>query len=91
MEAEFIAVTEVSQDMKYISSILKFLVQSLKFNNIINLQKPLLFCDNYAAVQFTKFKAENVRNRYIDVKYKLCVSRIIIDGLISFLSVLKRI
>ena len=34
------------------------------------LQKPLLFCYNNAAIQFTNFKAENVRNRYIDIKYK---------------------
>ena len=67
MEAEFIAVTEASKDTKYIYSTLKFLVQSLKFNNTINLPKPILSCDNNAEIHFTKFKAENVKNRYIDI------------------------
>ena len=58
MEAEFIAVTEASKDSKYVCSTLKFLVQSLKLNNIINLPKAILFCDDNAAVHFTKFKAE---------------------------------
>ena len=47
MEAEFIAVTETAKNTKCVYSTLKFLVQSVKLNNIINLPKPILFCDKF--------------------------------------------
>lgn len=67
MEAEFIASTEAVKDLKYFQTALKQIINQIA--DEIPVQKPILFCDNAAAIHFVKNRAENIRNRYIDLKY----------------------
>ena len=71
MEAEFIAASEAAKDTKYLNSTITYLIKSLDLEDSpILIQKPLMFCDNTATVQYCKHQAENVKNRHIDLKYK---------------------
>lgn len=67
MEAEFIATTEAVKDLKYFKTTLAQIFPVLEIAP--DIQKPILYCDNAAAIQFIKYRSENIRNRYIDLKY----------------------
>lgn len=67
MEAEFIATTEAVKDMKYLQSAISLVLNEVAVETPC--QKPILLCDNSAAIHFIKNRVENIRNRYIDLKY----------------------
>lgn len=67
MEAEFIATTEAVKDLKFLNTTVDQIFTKLCL--LPKPQKPILFCDNAAAIQYVKNKSDNIRNRYIDLKY----------------------
>ena len=71
MEAEFIAASEAAKELKFLKACLDEISVALNFKEIpVVIQRPILMCDNTAAIHFIKNKAENIRNRHIDMKYK---------------------
>lgn len=68
-EAEFIAASEAVKDFKFLHTALQEIKKTLILDDSL-IQNPPLFCDNTAAIAFTKEKADNIRNRYVDLKYK---------------------
>ncbi|GBM32840.1 Retrovirus-related Pol polyprotein from transposon TNT 1-94 [Araneus ventricosus] len=63
MEAEFISLTESAKCIIWYSKILKEL-------NLIDFRMPELYCDNQAAIHFSKNNIENSKTKHIDIKYK---------------------
>ncbi|KAF8783500.1 Retrovirus-related Pol polyprotein like [Argiope bruennichi] len=63
MEAEFIALTESVKCIIWYSRILKEL-------NLIDFEIPEVYCDNQAAIHFSKNNVENNKTKHIDIKYK---------------------
>lgn len=62
METELISAYESSKELKFISSWVSLLQQSLYFySSKIIIQKPILLCDNTTAIHLIKNKADNVR------------------------------
>ncbi|GBM85644.1 Retrovirus-related Pol polyprotein from transposon TNT 1-94 [Araneus ventricosus] len=66
MEAEFIALTEAAKEMTWFDRILgeccdRKIVEVIK-------EKPTLYVDNLAAIDFVKSPVENHRSRHIEVK-----------------------
>jgi hypothetical protein len=65
MEAEFIAMSEVAKEVKYVQTVLSQLETIFTFK----IDKPIIYCDSASAIAFTKNRVENVKTRYIDLKY----------------------
>lgn len=67
MEAEYITLTEAAKELVWFKNILfefnKFNLINAKFENFT------LFCDNEAAINFSKSSIENVRTKHIDVRF----------------------
>ncbi|GBM60394.1 Retrovirus-related Pol polyprotein from transposon TNT 1-94 [Araneus ventricosus] len=66
MEAEFIALTEAAKEMTWFDRILGECCDR-KIIEVIK-EKPTLYVDNLAAIDFVKSPVENHRSRHIDVK-----------------------
>lgn len=66
MEAEFVAMTEASKELVWFDNILTECFEKgfVKGSH----QKPILFVDNQAAINFVKSPIENSRSKHIDVK-----------------------
>lgn len=69
MEAEFITASEAVKDLKFLHTWLLEIKKILPLDDSL-IQRPILLCDNTAAIAFTKDKADNILNRHVDLKYK---------------------
>lgn len=66
LEAEYVSLAESAKELKWILSIIKELYEC----NVLNLNfESNLFCDNQAAIEFSKSPIENNRTKHIDIKY----------------------
>lgn len=66
MEAEFVAMTEVSKELVWFDNILKECILKGFVQEIH--RKPILFVDNQSAINFVKSPVENSRSKHIDVR-----------------------
>lgn len=76
MEAEFIALAEASKEMVWVKNIIND--QRLD----LHLQECELFCDNKAAIDFSRSPVQNNRSKHIDVKF-FFVRQLINDGVFT--------
>ncbi|GFX25772.1 retrovirus-related Pol polyprotein from transposon TNT 1-94 [Trichonephila clavipes] len=63
MEAEYVSLTEAAKE--FIS--LKNVIDNKSLN--LELSENVMFCDNQAAISFSKSPVENYRTKHIDVRY----------------------
>jgi hypothetical protein len=73
MEAELVGVAEATKEMLW----LKQLLESV----YCNIPKPILFCDNQAAITISKHPVDFQRSKHIDIKY-FFVRNLISEGVI---------
>ncbi|UYV78958.1 hypothetical protein LAZ67_17000494 [Cordylochernes scorpioides] len=72
MEAEYLALSQITKEAVWIATILK----ELKF--LPNFAFPLIIhCDNRSAIDFSKNNVENKRSKHIDIRYHHVRERII--------------
>ncbi|GFY15287.1 retrovirus-related Pol polyprotein from transposon TNT 1-94 [Trichonephila clavipes] len=63
MEAEYVSLTEAAKEFIW----LKNVIDNKSLN--LELSKNVMFCDNQAAISFSKSPVENYRTKHIDVRY----------------------
>ncbi|GFX93371.1 retrovirus-related Pol polyprotein from transposon TNT 1-94 [Trichonephila clavipes] len=63
MEAEYVSLTEAAKEFIW----LKNLINNKSLN--LELSENVMFCDNQAAISFSKSPVENYRTKHIDVRY----------------------
>jgi hypothetical protein len=63
-EAEYMTITAIANDIKWINTLLTELT--------LNVQKPItIYCDNQSAIQISKHDLFHNRTKHIDIKYHL--------------------
>ncbi|GFU42211.1 retrovirus-related Pol polyprotein from transposon TNT 1-94 [Trichonephila clavipes] len=63
MEAEYVSLTEAAKEFIW----LKNVIDNKSLN--LELSENVMFCDNQAAISFSKSPVENYRTKHIDVRY----------------------
>ncbi|GFV98856.1 retrovirus-related Pol polyprotein from transposon TNT 1-94 [Trichonephila clavipes] len=63
MEAEYVSLTEAAKEFIW----LKNVIDNKSLN--LELSENVMFCDNQAAISFSKSPVENCRTKHIDVRY----------------------
>ncbi|GFT50719.1 retrovirus-related Pol polyprotein from transposon TNT 1-94 [Trichonephila clavipes] len=63
MEAEYVSLTEAAKEFIW----LKNVINNKSLN--LDLSENVMFCDNQAAISFSKSPVENCRTKHIDVRY----------------------
>ncbi|GFX58780.1 retrovirus-related Pol polyprotein from transposon TNT 1-94 [Trichonephila clavipes] len=63
MEAEYVSLTEAAKEFIW----LKNVIDNKSLN--LELSENVMFCDNQAAISFSKLPIENYRTKHIDVRY----------------------
>ncbi|GFV34622.1 retrovirus-related Pol polyprotein from transposon TNT 1-94 [Trichonephila clavipes] len=63
MEAEYVSLTEAAKEFIW----LKNVIDNKSLN--LELNENVMFCDNQAAISFSKLPVENYRTKHIDVRY----------------------
>ncbi|GFW00780.1 retrovirus-related Pol polyprotein from transposon TNT 1-94 [Trichonephila clavipes] len=63
MEAEYVSLTEAAKEFIW----LKNVIDNKSLN--LELSEKVMFCDNQAAISFSKSPVENYRTKHIDVRY----------------------
>ncbi|GFW86783.1 HTH_Tnp_Tc3_2 domain-containing protein [Trichonephila clavipes] len=63
MEAEYVSLTEATKEFIW----LKNVIDNKSLN--LELSENVMFCDNQAAISFSKSPVENYRTKHIDVRY----------------------
>ncbi|GFS86163.1 retrovirus-related Pol polyprotein from transposon TNT 1-94 [Trichonephila clavipes] len=63
MEAEYVSLTEAAMEFIW----LKNVIDNKSLN--LDLSENVMFCDNQAAISFSKSPVENCRTKHIDVRY----------------------
>ncbi|GFW63344.1 retrovirus-related Pol polyprotein from transposon TNT 1-94 [Trichonephila clavipes] len=63
MEAEYVSLTEAAKEFIW----LKNVIDNKSLN--LDLSENVMFCDNQAAISFSKSPVENYRTKHIDVRY----------------------
>ncbi|GFT27437.1 retrovirus-related Pol polyprotein from transposon TNT 1-94 [Trichonephila clavipes] len=63
MEAEYVSVTEAAKEFIW----LKNVIDNKSLN--LELSENVMFCDNQAAISYSKSPVENCRTKHIDVRY----------------------
>ncbi|GFY25523.1 retrovirus-related Pol polyprotein from transposon TNT 1-94 [Trichonephila clavipes] len=63
MEAEYVSLTEAAKEFIW----LKNVIDNKSLN--LELSENVMFCDNQAAIRFSKSPVENYRTKHIDVRY----------------------
>ncbi|GFW86675.1 retrovirus-related Pol polyprotein from transposon TNT 1-94 [Trichonephila clavipes] len=63
MEAEYVSLTEAAKEFIW----LKNVIDNKSLN--LELSENVMFCDNQAAISFSKLPVENYRTKHIDVRY----------------------
>ncbi|GFW34367.1 retrovirus-related Pol polyprotein from transposon TNT 1-94 [Trichonephila clavipes] len=63
MEAEYVSLTEAAKEFIW----LKNVIDNKSLN--LDLSENVMFCDNQAAISFSKSPVENCRTKHIDVRY----------------------
>ncbi|GFX34793.1 retrovirus-related Pol polyprotein from transposon TNT 1-94 [Trichonephila clavipes] len=63
MEAEYVSLTEAAKEFIWLKNVIN--------NKSLNLElsENVMFCDNQAAISFSKSPVENYRTKHIDVRY----------------------
>ncbi|GFS81546.1 copia protein [Trichonephila clavipes] len=63
MEAEYVSLTEAAKEFNWLNNVID--------NKSLNLElsENVMFCDNQAAISFSKSPVENYRTKHIDVRY----------------------
>ena len=63
MESEFITLVECVKELVWFSNI-------LKCSNVLGreMRKPIHYCDNQSAINFSKNSVENIKTKHIDIK-----------------------
>ncbi|GFV34120.1 transposable element Tcb2 transposase [Trichonephila clavipes] len=64
MEAEYVSLTEAAKEFIW----LKNVIDNKSLN--LELSENVMFCDNQAAISFSKSPVENYRTKHIDVRYQ---------------------
>lgn len=79
MEAEYISLTEAAKELVWVIRVLN----EFKSPNIIDINfKSTLYCDNQAAINFSKSPIENSRTKHIDIKYHF-LRNLVIENLFN--------
>ncbi|GFW92242.1 retrovirus-related Pol polyprotein from transposon TNT 1-94 [Trichonephila clavipes] len=79
MEAEYVSLTEAAKEFIW----LKNVIDNKSLN--LELSENVMFCDNQAAISFSKSPVENYRTKHIDVRYHF-LRNLIYDKVKSLLS-----
>ena len=79
MESEFVALTDSIRELIWFSRILVSL-------NVIKIDIPIQYCDNQAAIYFSKNSIENIKTKHIDIKFQF-VRELIKDNLCEIIFV----
>lgn len=79
MEAEYVSLTEAAKELIWVTRVLKEFVTSKLISVTFNSN---LFCDNQAAINFSKSPIENSRTKHIDIKYHF-LRNLVLDNLFS--------
>ncbi|GFW43409.1 retrovirus-related Pol polyprotein from transposon TNT 1-94 [Trichonephila clavipes] len=77
MEAEYISLTEAAKEFIW----LKNVIDNKSLN--LELSENVMFCDNQAAISFSKSPVENYRTKHIDVRYHFLRNLIYDKALLS--------
>lgn len=79
LEAEYVSLTEASKELVWVIRILN----EFKDAKILNINfEGLLYCDNQAAINFSKSTIENHRTKHIDIKYHF-IRGLVLENLFS--------
>ncbi|GFU52068.1 retrovirus-related Pol polyprotein from transposon TNT 1-94 [Trichonephila clavipes] len=63
MEAEYVSLTEAAKEFIWLNNVID------KKSLNLELSENVMFCDNQAAISFSKSPVENCRTKHIDVRY----------------------